>query len=775
MKKILSISCGILALFAISCNKAVTDVPATPAAGEKITISATLNDIQTKVSFGVGYDANNKPTGTVALAWADGDAIRVYDHSDRTKYEDFTLDAASVGQKKGIFTGTAITASAYDVEVINAAFDYASQTQPADGETTGLKYMASASNIASYDSIDFTDCSSVLAITAKLPSTEVAAAIKSVEIAASEAIFNGGKTLAITFDAAGDAGADGILHFFATLPSGGQAIAAGTSLLVRFNAPGTAHTVYTRYIELPADSFSDGAFNAISINASKSDKHAGLTSCDGTSEAKAYLIGDKYQLQAMHDLMPDDKTTYFKLIDDIDMADETWVALNAEGVYPKGINFEGNNKTISNLTVQTGAYPSFIGVINGSVKNVTFEKATVPGGSNCAGVLAGYIGSAAASVSGTCSGITVNNSTVTGSKRGLGGMAGIISKLSAPVSDCHVNNTTVTSTADRVGGIAGQVEKTFELINCSTDGVTIKGTVNMGSLVGVLYGNATNCTTTGGTVTSTNTTSNADIALGGLAGYFENGVISKCSASVNISQATNGRDIGGLVGKMLAGTIENSCASGNVKGLQRNVGGLVGLVSLSAGNAVIRNSYCTGNVDANAYCGGLIGYHEKGNLTVTNCYCTGAVNGTGFACGGLVDIVGAAAFNMSKSAAWGPSVTAASTGAANWSSAAVVGVTFPTCTLTDNYRNPAMSVTAYWVPAAGFSHLDVSASHPLTDSTGAEMTDVSTSNNASNPHYPQYPYHGKVEAGKTLSQLASTTLGWDSAIWDFSGELPELK
>jgi hypothetical protein len=41
--------------------------------------------------------------------------------------------------------------------------------------------------------------------------------------------------------------------------------------------------------------------------------------------------------------------------------------------------------------------------------------------------------------------------------------------------------------------------------------------------------------------------------------------------------------------------------------------------------------------------------------------------------------------------------------------------------------------------------------------------------------YPQFPYHGKVEAGKTLSQLASTTLGWSSAIWDFSTDYPTLK
>ena len=41
--------------------------------------------------------------------------------------------------------------------------------------------------------------------------------------------------------------------------------------------------------------------------------------------------------------------------------------------------------------------------------------------------------------------------------------------------------------------------------------------------------------------------------------------------------------------------------------------------------------------------------------------------------------------------------------------------------------------------------------------------------------YPHFPYHGKVEAGKTLSQLASTTLGWDASVWDFSGDTPVFK
>lgn len=166
--------------------------------------------------------------------------------------------------------------------------------------------------------------------------------------------------------------------------------------------------------------------------------------------------------------------------------------------------------------------------------------------------------------------------------------------------------------------------------------------------------------------------------------------------------------------------------------------------------------------------------YEKGSCSISNCYASGNVSATGgFAAGGLIGVAGAADITMQHCAAWNGSVTPKNYGSANWSSAAVVGVTFPTCTLTDNYRNPDMALTAYWVPAAGYQHANVSASHPLVKQDGTESTATSTASGQDG--YPQFPYHGKVEAGKTLSQLASTTLGWSSSIWDFSDNLPKLK
>ena len=111
-------------------------------------------------------------------------------------------------------------------------------------------------------------------------------------------------------------------------------------------------------------------------------------------------------------------------------------------------------------------------------------------------------------------------------------------------------------------------------------------------------------------------------------GYFDgaSSTISKCSSSVSINQTKNGRDIGGFVGKMLAGTIEKCYCTGNVSGIQRNVGGFVGLISLTSSTATIRNCYCSGTVTANSYNGGFLGLHEKGTALITNCFSTSNVS-----------------------------------------------------------------------------------------------------------------------------------------------------
>lgn len=773
MRKIINITLAAFAFVAFSaaCSK-VEPVDEAPAA-MIMTIQATISDAATRVTFDPAYDSDFKPTG-MAHTWQEGDKLRITDAADPSKTAEFNL-VDGAGTATGKFQGIGFEAASYNVEAVpkgSFSSDY-TQTQAKDGATDHLQFVATASGVTDLSSFALTETSGIVGIIAKLPD-DVAGTINALEIEAKVAGLPTSITVTVNLSAQEDVDSDDILKVYANAPTG-FAIPAGAEVFLRFKSTNAAHTVYTRYQKFDTNLQPvQGKFNYVKFNCKDIDKFAGASN-DGTS-TDPYLIADKYQMRAMRDLMPENETTHFKLLADIDLENEAWTPLNYDGSFARGIYFDGQGHTISNLTsTDAQAYPSFVGVVNGTVKNLVFDGATITGGNNVAGVLAGYVGSSSVSAVGNISDITVKNATVTGSKRHLGGVAGFINKVSETVRNCHVVNTTVSSTADRVGGVFGQVDKTFTVQDCSAENVTVSGSINIGGLVGVGYGNFTDCTSSG-EITSINTTSNADIGLGGLVGYFENGTISHCSSSVNAIQETNGRDIGGLIGKMLVGTVEKSYSTGNVKGLQRNVGGFIGLITNTSSKSVVTDCYCTGNVVANAYSGGFLGLHEKGVVEITNCYATGSVEGA-FALGGMLGVT-ATGMSMSKSAAWNSSITASSNGEGNWSSGAVVGVTFPTITLTDNYRNPAVALTVWWVPDADYSHPDVSSSTPLVVkdiATGELRPTTATGTGSGNDNYPQFAYHGKVEAGKSLCQLASTTLGWSSEVWDFSGDLPTLK
>ncbi len=773
MRKIFNITLAAIGLVALSaaCSK-VNPVDETPAA-KVMTIQATISDAATRVTFDPAFGSDFKPTA-MAHTWQEGDKLRITDAADASKTALFDL-VDGAGSATGTFEGEGFEAASYNVEAVpQGSFSNGfTQTQAKDGATDHLQFVATASGVTDLSSFSLTETSGIIGVIARLPD-DVAGTITALEIEAKVASLPVSIKVTVNLTTPADVDSDDILKLYANAPAG-FAIPAGAEVFLRFESNNPDHTVYTRYQKFDSSLMPvPGKFNYVKFNCATIDQYAGAGN-DGTS-TDPYLIADKYQMKAMRELMKVNQTTCFSLVADIDLENEVWTPLNYEEGFAKGLELEGNGHTISNLTsTDAQNYPSFVGVVNGSVKNLVFDGATITGGSNVAGVLAGYVGSSNASVIGNISDITVKNATVTGAKRYLGGVAGIISKVSETVQNCHAINTTVTSTADRVGGVFGQVDKTFTVQNCSAENVTVSGSINIGGLVGVGYGNFTDCTSSG-EITSINTTSNADIGLGGLVGYFENGTISHCSSSVNAIQETNGRDIGGLIGKMLVGTVEKSYSTGNVKGLQRNVGGFIGLITNTSSKSVVTDCYCTGNVVANAYSGGFLGLHEKGVVEITNCYATGSVEGS-FAMGGMLGVT-ATGMSMSKSAGWNSSITASSNGEGNWSSGAVVGVTFPTITLTDNYRNPAVALTVWWVPDADYVHPDVSATAPLVIkdiSTGELRPTTATGTGSSNDNYPQFAYHGKVEAGKTLSQLASTTLGWSGEVWDFSGELPTLK
>ena len=496
------------------------------------------------------------------------------------------------------------------------------------------------------------------------------------------------------------------------------------------------------------------------------------------TEASPYVIASPEHMEQMRELAVAGKTTWFELGADIDMSGVlNWVPVCLSTPYDIGVHFDGKGHKISHFKCEFADYPSMFGVLNGTVQNVTFEDADISGVGKC-GVVAGYLGT---EVNGSYVVANLKSVTVTGSKvAGESYAGGIAGQINCPGSftDCHVKNTTVSSTTGRVGGLFGQAGMSGKAIaatirGCSAEEVTVSAPLNVGGLIGVCYMDLSECTASGHVTASEANTK--EVSVGGLIGHIEGCNVAKCSASTVVELTLQGRSIGGFVGTFKGGRIERCFATGAVTGTYRNNGGFVGLIQASVLECSIEKCYATGNLNVNGHSGGFAGLidGQPGKVRISQCYCSGDVVGTGFGIGGFIGYQGSTVFTGERCAAWGTKAEAGVILPENWSSGAFSGITFPLSTLTDNYRNPAMSVVALWVPAAGYSHPDVSPTAPLVNQAGQPTAATSLAN--SQPDFPQFPYHGKVEAGKTLSQLASTTLGWDAAVWDFSKDLPTLK
>ena len=727
MKKIIYsiLSAAVVSALVLSCAREEYS-PVDNVSGTPVTISATIADLATKVAFTPAYDGTYGKPESMDLTWADGDKLRIYDHDDRTQYSDFDLDPASIGQKTGTFTGSLVSAASWDVEIVNGDFSYTAQTQPSDGVTTNLKYLASASDVDDVADLHFTDFSSVLAVTAQMPSSAIAAVIKSINVTASAKIFNGGNTLGVTFNSVGDADGDGVLHFFATLPQGDQAIPAGTTLLVKFNAPGESHDVYTRFITLGAKTFTHNKLNTINISAKNSESYANTSTAEIGTESNPYLIGDKYQMNAMHSLMVAGETKYFKMVDDVDLAGVAWVPLNVTSDSPKKVYFNGDGHTISNLTVgdkdtdNYPTYPSFFGYLTGKVRNVVFEGASIACGTDktqSGGVVAGYLGGSGNQ--GDCSGVIIRNSTLTsgGSSAYVAGLAARVGK-SSEVRNCHVINTTVSTSGGCAGGLLSYIASNHALTisDCSAEDITVTGggSYYVGGLVACIVSNnpvtICRCHTTG--------------------------TVARSDGSV--------RHYGGLVGSVQSPdvNISNCYSTCSVAGYQWN-GGLVGswwsTTSYKGYRGSIDHCFASGNISdvGNSGDGGLVGSLEVPGILVTN------------------------------SIAWNSTITANRRAADRYSSGAVVGRTHPNSNLQNNYRKPGMSLTAYWVPST--SDFDQPNSQKV-DTTyfiwkiGADLNDANgdytSATSLTTPH-GLWAYHGK-HLPNTTTVTPDDKLGWVS-------------
>lgn len=719
-------------------DKEGTEVPV----GKQITINATLSDALTRVEY--SYDESGPK---LSLKWESTDILVVSNSSNSVELTDPTIDETG---KTAIFTGTLPEGGEpYTVSVKHAGTNLgATQTQVADGDLTHLEYAAMATGVteADFEDLNLTQTTGVLGLISKIP-TVVSASVKAVIFQTENALFNGSNTLTVNLGTPG-AGTDNILYVYANVAA--QTIPAGTKMFIRFKVSDGDYDYYTRYQVFASEvSLTNDALNGLKLNCSHIDRYAGKD--DKGTEAAPYLIADMYQLKAVQDLASTTAKTYFKMIDDVDMSGmtgktdaTTYIPVNKDVPdYTKVVDFDGNNKTISNLgkslfyvlkglvrdltlsdcqVTSRGILAEFIQGTGHTITNVNVINGTVNSGSDNVGGLIGCINNG----SGTCATIsdcTVSNTSVTGkgvvggiigyandlviisgckynggtvkaSARWAGGAIGSIGEFAAFVSDCNVNNAVVESSSDRVGGFVGQIAHEATVKGCtvgtSDQRVTVNSTMgeataNVGGFVGVCYGNviANNDARNKAyvTITSNNTNAATKVNIGGFAGYVETATIENCDVDADLS-SVKGQQVGGfaaILTNLSPGNSIDHCTAKVAVTGANYTGGFIGLAG--AADQRITNNSSSGTVSGAATVGGFAGQASQGSWTNNTTSCT--VTGSGANIGGFAGQINGNV-NVSKCSSTGESVSASGNVCGGFAAIAANGASISDCYSTTN-------------------------------------------------------------------------------------------
>ncbi len=151
---------------------------------------------------------------------------------------------------------------------------------------------------------------------------------------------------------------------------------------------------------------------------------------------------------------------------------------------------------------------------------------------------------------------------------------------------------------------------TISRLGVSTSPGGVKGNNNVGILIGTQNGGSvTNCYVMGNV-------SGNDVVGGLIGNQNSSPTVAQCFAVVNVTHSgTAGNGTGGLIG-VVRGTLSDSYAWGDVKGIGA-VGGLIGTIST---NGVVNACYATGNAisTASAKAGGLTGAITQASSRLRN-------------------------------------------------------------------------------------------------------------------------------------------------------------
>ena len=277
---------------------------------------------------------------------------------------------------------------------------------------------------------------------------------------------------------------------------------------------------------------------------------------EGNMEACAKIADDVKEI--------DMSTVCHKADTEKQVTELSWIPIGTSYTNRYQGTFDGNGKTISNLYINaTSDDTGFFGYAEkGSIKNITFDNATVKStGNQFTGILAGF--------EELC--IIENIKTLANcSVEGKEDVGGIVGRASGDIGNCE--NHAMVNGANVVGGIVGDYRESGKsIISCANYGV-VTGTEN---------------------------------SVGGIAGGFGSGTIQNCA---NYGDITGADFVGNLIGDGYICNLNNVLGTGNVIATSdtERAGLLVGRIQ-----------------DSSSTASGILAYNSSSKLTINKIDQTG--------------------------------------------------------------------------------------------------------------------------------------------------------
>ncbi len=327
-----------------------------------------------------------------------------------------------------------------------------------------------------------------------------------------------------------------------------------------------------------------------------------------------YIISTAYDLAYIGENIAELADANFIVTADIDMSSlSSFAPIGSTDVAFRG-TFDGNGKTIKNISIDGTAKVGLFGVLNGAtVKNIRFANANVVSTGGYVGVLAGQVTGKT-----TVSDITVDGAKIQSGDLYAGALIGAVDSVDADTSikNITLNNITVVSESNYVGSVAGRVNGKADISNITLDIFKADGASYVAGIIGLAQGEVT-----------LNNVSVTDAELSGVSEVSGiasgNGDVTVRSASVKnsdiatlaITSANTAGGISAIFGSTIEDvTVENTTVTAGV------AGGIVGKTtadcSLTIKNADVKSSKINSQ-DANTVAAGILAVHNvKGTATV---------------------------------------------------------------------------------------------------------------------------------------------------------------